>query len=182
MAGKAGRSGRPKGSRSFNSTRLCIDRLNVLIESWLIGVPASEIRIMLPLLAGCPEQQLIDECWNNRGNDERLFQVPPQIKQKLARIARAAETKLQQQMEDGSPEIDDIQNRLSKKWPEAEAKLRDMGWTDQQIGAHYNKLFSEQKPKKPFEPPRLWRILKGSRRRAPGITARRKVRQLKSDC
>jgi hypothetical protein len=177
MAGKAGRSGRPKGSRSFNSTRLCIDRLNVLIESWLIGTGASEIRIMLlPLLAGCPEQQLIDECWNNRGN-ERLYQVPPPIKRKLARIARAAETKLQQQMEDGSLEIDDIQNRLRKKWPEAEAKLRDMGWTDQQIGAHYNKLFSEQKPKKPFEPPRLRQVLKGSRRRAPGITARRKVRR-----
>jgi hypothetical protein len=131
---------------------------------------------MLPMLSACPEERLIDECWENRGN-ERLYQVRPPIKRKLGKIAIAAETKLQQQTEGGSPEIDDIQNRLRKKWPEAEAKLRDMGWTDQQISAHYKKLFSEQKPKRLFERPRLQQVLKGSRRQAPGITARRKVRR-----
>jgi hypothetical protein len=38
MAGKKGRSGRPKGSRSFSSAKLCHRRFDVLMKACLAGV------------------------------------------------------------------------------------------------------------------------------------------------
>ena len=72
MAGKAGRSGRPKGtvSRYDNPVNVAAHHLAVLTEIWLAGVP-------IPIGPGL----------YLRAPAERRFTVPPEIKLVLAKIA-----------------------------------------------------------------------------------------------
>jgi hypothetical protein len=72
MAGKKGRSGRPRGSLSWtkNPVALAGHRLNILIEMWLAGVP----------LPTRPGRWLVQPT-------ERRHTVPPKIKRVLAEMA-----------------------------------------------------------------------------------------------
>jgi hypothetical protein len=72
MAGKKGRSGRPRGSTSWsrNPTALAGHHLNVLIEMWLGGAPI----------------QVTPKRWLERPTEQR-HTVPPKIKRVLAAMA-----------------------------------------------------------------------------------------------
>jgi hypothetical protein len=83
--------GRPSGVTSWwrNPNNIAAQHAQVLMELWLAGAPALEIRVMLSSLAGSPEYQaLIDECWSKLQN-ERRYTIPPKIKRKLCRLAIA---------------------------------------------------------------------------------------------
>jgi hypothetical protein len=102
------------------------------MEAWLADAPVLEIRVMLSSLAGNPEAQaLIEECWSKRGNDRR-YTVPPQIKQKLCRLAVAHVVELRR---------DAIQRRRARA---AETALRTQGWTETQIAEILNRRAPER--------------------------------------
>jgi hypothetical protein len=63
MAGKAGRSGRPKGSLSYlkNPTARCGHRLNVLIEQWLALAPERRFTVPPKIKASLAEQAIREE-------------------------------------------------------------------------------------------------------------------------
>jgi hypothetical protein len=79
MAGKRGRSGRPKGAVSWmcNPVALAGHHLNVLMEMWLAGVPIGQDIWMW----GKPLQRRLLQ------PTERKHTVPPKIKRVLAQFA-----------------------------------------------------------------------------------------------
>jgi hypothetical protein len=134
------------------------------MEVWLAGAPMPAIRTMLSSLAGCLEQQaLIEECWNNRGN-ERRYTVPQRIKRKLCRLAVAHVEKMR---------LYSIKRRRDQALVTAH---RAQGWTDTQIDQILSRRAAERTH---FEAPDLRKVLEIVNRRAPAITLRRKARSRK---
>jgi hypothetical protein len=151
MAGRKGRSGRPKGSRSFSSAALCYRRFDVLMKAWLAGVKFEGLRQ--------PERR----------------NVSMEVKQRLAEIAIAREARHQREREDAG-EIQETQARLWRYWiGEVEEKLKDRGLTVEEIDAEYNKFFIKaRRPEKPFVAPSVDQVLKLSRRQALDDSLRRR--------
>lgn len=108
MAGKKGRSGRPKGAVSWmcNPVALAGHHLNVLMEMWLAGVPMGREVWMWgePALWMGPSPP-----------DERRRTVPPKIKRVLARFAIAHVLKMHPDMR--PPPIDAVLSWSRRRAP-----------------------------------------------------------------
>jgi hypothetical protein len=127
----------------------------MLMELWLAGAPALEIKVMLSsLAASAAHLTVIEECWSKRGN-ERRYTVPPKIKRKLCQLAVAHVAELHHHA---------ILRRR-------QGALRKHGLTDTQIG----KILSHDGERSNFEPPDLKKVLQIVNRSAPAITLRRKA-------
>jgi hypothetical protein len=152
MAGRKGRSGRPKGSRSFSSAKLCHHRFDVLMKACLAGVKFD----------GLPQPE---------GRN-----VSMEVKRRLAEIAIARETRHQRELEDAGEKIQETQVRLRKYWlTEVEEKLKNRGLTEEEINAEYNKFFIKaHRAEKPFVAPSVDQVLKLSRRQALDDSLRRR--------
>jgi hypothetical protein len=154
--------GRPPGVTSWwrDPNNIAAHHAQVLLELWLAGAPALEIRVILSSLAGSPEYQaLIDECWSKLEN-ERRFTVPPKIKRKLSQLAVAHVMELRR---------DAIQRRHARA---AERALAIQGFsraaTAEILGRRTVKHVS-------VEAPDLKKVLEIVNRRAPPGTLRRKA-------
>ena len=104
-----------------------------------------------------PEHQaIIEECWSKRGC-ERRYTVPKAIKLKLCELAIAHVMALQRQIEDARPQIEAA---LQRSMSTAEAKLRDRGWTDEEIAAWFKKLSerARKRSKKEFKKPSVDKV------------------------
>jgi hypothetical protein len=173
------RRGRPIGATSWwrNPANIAAHHANVLLELWLAGIPAPEIRVLLLWLAGSPEHQaLIEECWRGRGNQQRST-VPKPIKRKLCELAVAHVVQVHEDSLAATPQIKEL---LKRSKAAAAAKLRDRGWTDGEIAVWFNKLeISLRRGGKDFKTPDLTTVLGIVNRRAPATTLRRKARSRK---
>jgi len=171
----ARRRGRPIGATSWwrNPANIAAHHAKNLLELWLAVAPILEIRLMLPSLVGSPEHQaLIEECWRNRGNEQR-FTIPKPITRKLCKLAIAHVMELHQAYQAAEPQVKDI---LRRSRAAAEAKLRDSGWTEDQIAAWFNKLQPAQgRGPKNFKVPDIRKVLEIVSRSAPAQTLRRKA-------
>lgn len=169
--------GRPRGTGgpthwSRNPANVAAHHASVLIELWLANAPMIEVT---KLSSWIPEHQaIIEECWSKRGC-ERRYTVPKAIKLKLCELAIAHVMALQRQIEDARPQIEAA---LQRSMSTAEAKLRDRGWTDEEIAAWFKKLSerARKRSKKEFKKPSVDKVFEILTRHAPAVTLRRKAR------
>ena len=154
--------GRPSGVTSWwrNLNNIAAHHAQVLMELWLAGAPALQIRVMLSSLAGSPEcQALIDECWSKVEN-ERRFTVPPKIKRKLSQLAVAHVMELRR---------DAVQRRHARA---AERALAIQGFSRAATAEILRRTTVNQVS---IEAPGLKKVLEIVNRRAPPGTLRRKA-------
>jgi hypothetical protein len=114
MAGKKGRSGRRPGSRSWhrNPKALAGQRLNVLIEMWLAGVP----------IQVAPNRWLVQPT-------ERRHTVPPKIKRVLAEIASL-----------GRPDVEDVMAWSRRRAPSVSLRRKVGVATDEREVAYRKRV------------------------------------------
>ena len=142
------------------------------MEAWLADAPITEVA---KLFSWSPEHQaVIGKCWSTRGS-ERRHTVPKAIKLKFCELAIAHGMALQRQMEDAGPQIEASLQRIMSK---TEAKLRERGWTHEEIAVWFKKLSerARKRSNKEFKKPSVDRVFEIVTRRAPAVTLRRKAR------
>jgi hypothetical protein len=166
--------GRPRGTGgpthwSRNPANVAAHHASLLMELWLAAAPITEVA---KLFLWSPEHQdIIEECWSKRGC-ERRYTVPKAVKLQLCKLAIAYVMELHRQAEDARPEIE------ASPQSAAGAKLRDRGWTNEEIAAWFKKLSerARKRSKKEFKKPSVERVFEIATRRAPAVTLRRKAR------
>jgi hypothetical protein len=152
--------GRPHGTLRWarNPENYAAHHATVLMELWLAAAPVPAIRGMLSSLARHPEYQaLIEQCWCERG-DEHCRTVPPKIRRCLCVLAVAHTTELRRAAA--------LQGREQIE----RRGLQMQGYTDAQIASMLSRAAPPQ-----IEPPDVDKVLEVVKRKAPGVTLRRKA-------
>ncbi len=157
------RLGRPLGATTWsrNLANVAGHHAKTLFELWLAEAPVLEVRVLLFSLADKPEHQaLIEECWRARDGGRR-YTVPPKIKRKLCKLARAHATEMR------------CQATMHQRMLATKRNLRHQGYSDAQIA----EIMSRYVPERPrVEPPDIEKVLEIVNRRAPPGTLQRKAK------
>ena len=135
-------------------------RYQTLLESWLAGVPikiGSDKQIAPP-------------------TKEAQRTVPPEVQRMLATFAIASEEELNRQRKEAAPQIEEA---WQKAFVCATAEMKQRGWSDAEIEAHFKRLecSASRRQPKDFKKPTVEQVITWSRRRAPtGSPRRRRVK------
>jgi hypothetical protein len=126
------------------------------LESWLAGVPIKfGDKQMLPPTKVAQRT------------------VPPKVKRLLATFAIESEKELDQQRKEAAPQIEEA---WQKAFASATAGMKQRGWSDAEIEAHFKRLErrARQRQPKDFKKPTVEQVITWSRRRAPTGSPRRR--------